>query len=428
MAQAITTSVTTSRPRSQNFAAAPRFDVDALRAKFPTLRESVHGKPLVYLDNAATTLKPQAVIDALTDYYTTKVSNIHRGVHYLSEQGTLTYERARTKVRDFIHATNDHEIIFTRGTTESINLVAQSFGRKFFKAGDEILITTMEHHSNIVPWQMLCERVGCVLKVAPINDKGELILDAFKQLISPRTRLVAVVHVSNALGTINPVYEIVKIAHASGVQVLVDGAQAVAHLPVDVQTLDVDFYAFSGHKLFGPTGIGVLYGKEKWLSQMPPVQGGGDMILSVTFEKTTYNELPYKFEAGTPHIAGVMGLGAAIDYVQEIGFAAIRAHEQEILAYATAAVGDIPGVTIIGTAAEKSGVLSFTMKDIHPHDIGTLVDAEGVAIRTGHHCAQPAMERFGVPATARASFSLYNTRGDVDVLARALKKAQETFA
>jgi cysteine desulfurase/selenocysteine lyase len=403
-------------------------DVERVRAEFPTLQQRVHGRPLVYLDNAATTLKPQVVIDALADYYTTKVSNIHRGVHYLSEQGTLAYDRARTRVKAFINAASDHEIIFTRGTTESINIVAQSFGQKFIKPGDEILITTMEHHSNIVPWQMLCERMGCVLKVAPINDRGELILQEFERLFTPRTRLVSVTHVSNALGTVNPVRHIVHIAHAHGVPVLLDGAQAVAHLKVDVRDLDCDFYAFSGHKLFGPTGIGVLYGKERWLKEMPPVQGGGDMILSVTFAKTTYNELPYKFEAGTPHIAGVMGLAAAIDYVEALGFAAIHAHEQDLLAYATRVVGALAGVTLIGTAGEKSGVLSFTMQDIHPHDIGTLVDAEGVAIRTGHHCAQPVMERFGVPATARASFSLYNTREDVDVLVAALAKVRQTFA
>ncbi len=402
-------------------------DVARIRAEFPILDQQVHGKPLVYLDNAATTQKPRAVIDAISHYYQADNANIHRGVHTLSQRATDEYEGAREKVRGFINAADSREIIFTRGTTEAINLLAQSYGRPRFKPGDEILITAMEHHSNIVPWQMLCEQTGAVLKVAPIDEAGELILDEFHQLLSPRTKLVAVVHISNALGTINPVKKIIDAAHAVGAVVLLDGAQAVAHTPVDVQALDCDFYAFSAHKLYGPTGVGVLYGKREWLEAMPPYQGGGDMIRMVTFEKTEYNSLPYKFEAGTPHIAGGIALGAAIDYVSAIGLEAIAAHEDDLLRYATERATRLPGLRLIGTAREKAGILSFVLGRIHPHDIGTILDHEGVAIRAGHHCAMPVMDFFAVPATARASFAVYNTREDVDRLIAAIHKVNEVF-
>jgi cysteine desulfurase/selenocysteine lyase len=392
------------------------------------LHQSVHGHPLVYLDNAATTQKPRQVIAALNRYYELDNSNVHRGVHALSERATAAYEKSRDRVRDFLNAAQREEIVFTRGTTESINLVAQSFARPRLKPGDEILVTAMEHHSNIVPWQLVCEQTRAVLKVAPINDKGELVYEEFERLLGDRTRLVSVVHVSNALGTINPVKRIIDAAHARDVPVLLDGAQAVAHIPVDVQTLNPDFYAFSSHKIFGPTGLGVLYAKRDLLEAMPPYQGGGDMILSVSFEKSTWNAIPYKFEAGTPHIAGAIGLAAALDYTDSLGLEKVAAHEHELLNYATEAVCAVKGVHLVGTAANKAAILSFVMDGVHPHDIGTIVDAEGVAIRTGHHCAMPVMERFGLPATARASFAAYNTREDVDALVRALHRVNQLFS
>jgi cysteine desulfurase / selenocysteine lyase len=405
-----------------------KFDIDRIRQDFPILQQKVHGRPLVYLDNAATSQKPQVVIDALTRYYTEQNSNIHRGVHYLSQLATREYEGARVKVQKFLNAAEEHEIIFTRGTTDSINLVALSYGRKFVKEGDEIIISALEHHSNIVPWQMLCEATGAKLRVIPINDAGELLLDEYAALLNSRTKLVSVAHMSNALGTINPVKRIIELAHAQDIPVLLDGAQAAPHLKVDVRELDCDFYAFSGHKLCGPTGIGVLYGKSEWLNAMPPVQGGGDMIASVTFEKTTYNTLPHKLEAGTPHIEGGIGLGVALDYLSNIGLDAIAAYEQELLDYATETIGAIPGVRLIGTAREKASVLSFVLDDIHPHDIGTILDQEGIAIRAGHHCAQPVMQRFKVPATARASFAFYNTKAEIDALAEGIQKANEVFS
>lgn len=401
------------------------FDVDRLRSDFPILRERVHGKPLVYLDNAATSQKPETVINAIANYYRHDNANIHRGVHLLSQRATDEYEAARGAVQHFLNARESREIIFVRGATEAINLVAQTYGRTHVNRGDEVLITAMEHHSNIVPWQILCEEKGAHLRVAPINDAGELELDEFEKLLSPRTKIVAVAHMSNALGTINPIKDIIHLAHSRNIPVLVDGAQAAPHLKVDVQELDCDFYAFSGHKLYGPTGIGVLYGKAALLEAMPPYQGGGDMISSVTFEKTIYNKLPHKFEAGTPHISGVIGLGAAIAYLNEIGMSAIAAHEHELLIYATRTIGAIPGVKLVGTAREKAGVLSFVMENIHPHDIGTILDQEGIAVRTGHHCAQPVMDRFGIPATARASFALYNTTQEIDALAAGIEKVKE---
>lgn len=403
-------------------------DVKKIRADFPALDQLVTGdKPLVYLDNAATTLKPQPVIDAITQHYSLEAANVHRGVHFLSEQATVKYEDARHKVKQFINATETKEIIFTSGTTASINLIAKSFGVKHLQADDEILITHLEHHSNIVPWQMLSEQIGCKLKVAPINDDGEVIIEEFQKLFTSKTRLVSVVHASNSLGTINPIKEMIRMAHDQDIPVLVDGAQAVAHQPVDVRDLDCDFYAFSAHKLFGPTGVGVLYGKSQWLEELPPVMGGGDMILSVTFEKTTYNHLPHKFEAGTPHIAGVIGLGAAIDYVNSIGLENIAVYENELLIAATKRLGEIPGMRFYGTAAHKSAIISFLVEDIHPHDIGSLLDIEGVAIRAGHHCTQPVMQRFNVPATGRASFSMYNTLDEIETLAQALYKVKEVF-
>ncbi len=405
------------------------FDAKRLREDFPILHQTVRdGRPLVYLDNAATTQKPRAVIDAIRRYYERDNANIHRGVHELSERATAAYERARVLVQRFVGAASPREIVFTRGTTEAINLVAQSFARPLVRPGDEILISAMEHHSNIVPWQMLCEQTGAVLCVVPIDDRGELVMDELVARLGERTRLLALVHVSNALGTVNPVREIVALAHERGVPVLLDGAQAVAHARVDVRELGCDFYAFSGHKLYGPTGIGVLYGRGELLEAMPPWQGGGDMIASVTFEKTTYNVLPYKFEAGTPHIGGGIGLGAAIEYVTAVGLDAIAAYETELLDYATRSVSAVPGVRLIGTARRKASVLSFVVDGVHAHDVGTILDQEGVAIRTGHHCAQPVMERFGVPATARASLALYNTRDDVDALVTALRKVAEVFA
>ena len=407
---------------------ATSLDVTAIRKDFPILAQQVHGKPLIYLDNAATSQKPKCVIEALTRFYQMDNANIHRGVHQLSERSTQSYEAARGKVQRFLNAANTREIIFVRGATEGINLVAQTYGRTHVSAGDEIVISAMEHHSNIVPWQMLCEEKGAVLRVIPINDRGEVEFDQFEKLLNHRTRLVAVSHVSNALGTINPVREIVKTAHGWNVPVLIDGAQAVPHMKVDVRSLDCDFYVFSGHKVFGPTGIGVLYGKEQLLEEMPPWQGGGDMIRSVTFEKTTYNDLPYKFEAGTPDIAGVIGLGAAIDYLDQIGMDAVAAHEHDLLEYGTRALESISGLRLIGTAREKAGVLSFVIDGVHPHDAGTILDREGVAVRTGHHCAQPVMDRFGVSATTRASLAFYNTREDIDALVAGIQKVKEVFA
>jgi len=398
------------------------FDVERVRQDFPILRQQVHGKPLVYLDSAATSQKPQVVIDAVTRYYQAENSNVHRGIHLLSERATELFEDARAKVARFLNASDAREIIFVRGATEGINLVAQSYGKMSLTAGDEIIISAMEHHSNIVPWQILCQETGAALRVIPINDDGELLIDEFRKLLNARTRLVSVVHVSNALGTINPVKQIIEMAHSHGVPVVIDGAQAAPHLSVDVRALDCDFYVLSGHKLFAPTGIGIVFGKAHLLEAMPPYQGGGDMILSVTFEKTLYNVVPFKFEAGTPHIAGAIGLGAAIDYLTEVGLDKIAAYERELLAYATDALSAIPGLRMIGTAKEKAGILSFVLDGVHAHDIGTILDQEGIAIRTGHHCAQPVLQRFGVPATARASLALYNTQEEIDALVRGIHK------
>ena len=412
-------------------AAAPRaaagYDVERVRKDFPILARRVHGKRLVYLDNAATTQKPLPVLESETALYERYYANIHRGVHHLSVEASEAYEKAREKARDFVNAADAREIVFVRGTTEGINLVAQTYGRASVRAGDEVLISALEHHSNIVPWQMLCEEKGARFLVAPINDRGEIRMDELEKRISERTKIVAVSHVSNALGTLNPVKRIIALAHARGVPVLVDGAQAAPRLKVDVRDLDCDFYTFSGHKMYGPTGVGVLFGKEALLEAMPPWQGGGDMIRSVTFEKTTYNILPYKFEAGTPNIAGAIGLGAAIDYIGSLGIDAIEAHENDLLAYATERLAAIPGLRVIGTAAEKAAVLSFTLEGVHPHDVGTVLDREGVAVRTGHHCAQPVMDFFKIPATSRASFALYNTRAEVDVLFAGLQKVVGMF-
>ncbi|MDA8108650.1 MAG: cysteine desulfurase [Betaproteobacteria bacterium] len=405
----------------------PAYDVERVRAEFPILAEKVHGKPLVYLDNAATTQKPRAVIDALRGYYEHTNANIHRGVHVLSQRATEAYEGTRERVRRFLNAASAREIVFTRGTTEAINLVAQSYGRSRLKAGDEILISALEHHSNIVPWQLLCEQVGAVLRVVPIGDAGELLFEDYEKVLGPRTRLVALAHVSNALGTVLPVRRAIELAHAHGVPVLLDGAQAAAHQPVDVRALECDFYAFSGHKIYGPTGIGVLYGRRGLLEAMPPYQGGGDMIRTVTFEKSTWADIPHKFEAGTPNIAGTIGLGAALEFVERIGLEAIAAHEAGLLEYASGRAAEVPGLRIVGTAPEKAGILSFVLEGIHPHDIGTILDTQGVAVRAGHHCAMPVMQRFHVPATARASFALYNTRAEVDALIAAIDKAKELF-
>ena len=404
------------------------FDMSSIRRDFPALHQLVRGKPLIYLDNAATTQKPNSVIDALTRFYKTDCSNVHRAVHTLSERATKAYEDARGTVKKFINARSDREIVFVRGATEAINLVMNSYARPRVKPGDEILISELEHHSNIVPWQLLCEQTGARLVVAPINDSGELILEEFERRLSPQTALVSMAYVSNALGTVMPVHEIVRMAHDRGVPVLLDGAQATAHLRVDVQALDCDFYVFSGHKVFGPTGIGVLYGREELLEGMPPYQGGGDMIRSVTFEKTEYNDLPYKFEAGTPHVAGAIGLGAALEYVTQIGLDRIAAHEHELLAYATERLGEISGLRMIGTAREKLSVLSFVLDGVHPHDVGTVLDMDGIAVRVGHHCAQPVMHRFGLPATTRASLAVYNTRAEVDALAHGIRHAQKLLA
>lgn len=411
-------------PSSENRTSVT-FDVETIRSDFPILSERVHGRPLVYLDNAATSQKPQMVIDAVANYYRHGNSNIHRGVHLLSQQATEEFEAVRRAVRSFLNARESREIVFVRGATEGINLVAQTYGRQHVGEGDEVLISAMEHHSNIVPWQILCAEKRATLRVAPINDAGELQIDAFEKLFSPRTKIVAIAHVSNALGSINPIQQIIRLAHARNIPVLVDGAQAVPHMPVDVQEMDCDFYVFSGHKIYGPTGIGVLYGKADLLEEMPPYQGGGDMISSVTFEKTTYNKVPHKFEAGTPDIAGVIGLGAAIAYVCSLGLGIIGAHEHDLLTYATDRIGRIPGVRIVGTAKEKAGVLSFVLDNIHPHDVGTILDLEGIAVRTGHHCAQPVMDRFCIPATVRASFAVYNTTQEIDALADGLDKVKE---
>ena len=404
------------------------FDVEAIRKDFPILNREVQGNPLVYLDNAATSQKPQSVIDKLVSYYSEINANVHRGVHTLSQEATEEYEGARSKVRNLINAKEDAEIIFTRGTTEGINLVAQTLGVQRVGEGDEVIISNMEHHSNVVPWQILCDQIGAHLRVVPINDDGELLMDEYEKLLSPRTKLVSIVHLSNALGTINPVKDIVAIAHQHGVPVLLDGAQSAPHLPVDVQDLDCDFYTFSGHKLYGPTGIGILYGKRELLESMPPFQSGGDMIKSVTFEKTLYNDLPYKFEAGTPHIAGAIGLGAAVDYVNTIGLDRAAAYEHELLEYGTEQLQAIEGLKLIGTAQHKSGVLSFLLEGIHPHDIGTVLDTQGIAIRTGHHCTQPLMQRFQIPATARASLAFYNTKAEIDALVEGIYKTFEVFS
>ncbi|MBI4197067.1 MAG: cysteine desulfurase [Deltaproteobacteria bacterium] len=403
------------------------FDGEKIRRDFPILTQKINGKPLVYLDSAATSQKPKMVLEAIRHYYEADNANIHRGVHTLSERATRAFEEARNKVQKFVGAKEGREIIFVRGTTEGINLVASTFGRTRIQAGDEILISTLEHHSNIVPWQILCQEKGARLRVIPINDCGELLMEEYQKLLTPKTKLVAITHISNALGTITPIHEIIRLAHERKIPVLVDGAQAVPHTKVDVREMDCDFYVFSGHKMYGPTGIGVLYGKAELLESMPPYQGGGDMISAVTFEETTYNVLPYKFEAGTPDISGVIGLGKAIDYLEEIGIAPIAKHESELLQYATEALSSLEGIRLIGTAKKKACVLSFVMEGIHPHDIGTILDREGIAIRTGHHCAMPLMERLGVPATARVSFGLYNRREEVDRLLEGLKKVKEIF-
>ena len=414
-----------SRPSATGMAA---FDVERVRADFPILQLKIEGKPLVYLDNAASSQMPQQVIDRLVRYQTSEHANIHRAVHTLSEIATAEYEEARRKLQRFIHAGDEREVIFTSGTTEAINLVMHGYGRKFIKTGDEIILTTLEHHSNIVPWQMLAEETGAKIRVVPVNDAGELLMDEYEKLFNARTRFVGVTQVSNALGSINPVKQMIALAHAHGVPVLVDGAQAVPHLPVDVQDLDCDFYAFSGHKLCGPTGIGVLYGKAALLEKMQPFKGGGDMILSVSFEKTVYNTIPHKFEAGTPPIAAAIGLGAAVDYLSGIGMAAIANHEHALLSYATVQMMDMPGLRIIGTAKNKAAVLSFTVEGVHPHDVGTLLNQEGIAVRTGHHCAQPVMARFKLPATSRASFAFYNSMAEVDALIAGIRGVQKVFA
>ena len=402
-------------------------DIEALRAEFPVLHQTVRGKPLVYLDNAATTQKPREVVEAITRYYYEDNANVHRGVHTLSQRATKSFDAVRAKVRAFINAADEREIIFVRGATEAINLVAHSYAQANLQPGDEIIITAMEHHSNIVPWQIACEKTGAILRVAPINESGELRVDELERMIGERTRIVACTHVSNALGTVNPIRRIAELAHRHGAIILVDGAQAGPHIRIDVRDLGVDFYTMSSHKMYGPTGIGVLYGRRELLEAMPPYQGGGDMILSVTFEKTEYNALPYKFEAGTPHIEGVIGFGAAIDFIERIGIERIAAHERALLEYGTEQLSKIPGVTVIGTAVEKASVLSFVIEGVHAHDIGTILDFDGIAIRAGHHCAQPVMQCFGVAATARASFAVYNTRQEVDALVAALAKVKEVF-
>jgi len=406
---------------------AAEFDVEKVRADFPILKQQIHGHPLAYLDNAATSQKPKSVIEAISRFYSTDNANIHRGVHLLSLRATDAYEGAREKLRRFINAAESRETIFVRSTTEAVNLVARCYGSRHVSAGDEIVISAMEHHSNIVPWQMLCEEKGAKLRIIPITEEGELIMEEYEKLLGPRTRLVSIVHLSNVLGTVNPVKEIIRLAHAHGVPVFVDGAQSASHLPIDVLDLDCDFYAFSGHKLYGPSGIGVLYGKARLLEEMPPYQGGGDMISTVTFEKTRYNVLPYKYEAGTPNIAGAVGLGAAVDYLESLGMDKVVRYEEELLRYLMERLQTIPGVKLIGTAPGKASVQSFAIDGIHPHDIGTIVDEHGVAIRTGHHCAQPLMDFYQVPATARASLAFYNTFGEIDALIAALHKVIEVF-
>jgi len=413
--------------KSATLHTSTQFDVDRIRRDFPILHTEMHGKPLAFLDNGASSQKPRAVIEAVDRYYRQEHTNIHRAVYELSQKATDAYERARRNLRDFIGARSEKEIIFVRGCTEGVNLVASAYGRRQIGEGDEVIITHMEHHSNIVPWQMLCEERGAVLRVVPINDAGEVELDAYRSMLSERTRMVALIHVSNSLGTVNPVKEMIGLAHEHEVPVLLDGAQAVPHMRVDVQDLDCDFYTFSGHKMFGPTGIGVLYGKEALLEAMGPYQGGGDMIRSVTFEKTTFNELPYKFEAGTPNIAGAIGLGVAVDYLDAVGFEAIEAYEHELLEYATARLQAVEGLRIIGTAADKASLVSFDIEGVHPHDIGQFLDFEGIAVRTGHHCTQPVMDRYQVPATTRASFAFYNTREEIDRLVTGLQKIREMF-
>jgi len=406
---------------------APAFDVEKVRADFPALDQEVNGRPLVYLDNGATSQKPRAVIDAVARYYERDNANVHRGVHTLSERATRAYEGARDRIQQFLNAADRREIVYVRGTTEAVNLVAQSYARPRLAPDDEIVITTMEHHSNIVPWQILCRQTGAKLRVAPITDEGELEFEEYLKLLGPRTRMVAMVHLSNSLGTINPVRHVIEAAHEHGAPVLLDGAQAAPHMPIDVRELGVDFYAFSGHKAFGPTGIGALYAKASLLESMEPYQGGGDMISKVSFEETLYNDLPYRFEAGTPNIAGAVGLGAALDYLSAVGYEAIAAHEDDVVSYATAAIAALPGIRLIGTAPEKAGIVSFVVDGVHAHDVGTILDHEGVAIRTGHHCTMPLMTRFGVPATARASFAMYNTREDADRLVAAVEKVSEVF-
>ena len=420
--------LTEASPRPMTVLPPPAgWDVRRVREEFPILRQKVHGKPLVYLDNAATTQKPRAVLDALDGYYTRTNANVHRGVHLLSQEASLAHDRARGLVRRFVGAASEREIVFTRGTTEGINLVAQAWGRANLRPGDEILISTMEHHSNIVPWQMAAQATGAVVRAIPITDAGELDMDAFRALLSPKTRLVAIVHVSNALGTVNPVAEIVRAAHAVGAIVLVDAAQSIPHARIDVKTLDCDFLAFSGHKVYGPTGIGVLYGREALLEAMPPWQGGGDMIRTVSLAASTWNDLPYKFEAGTPDVAGAIGLGAALEWVSATGLEAIAAHEADLLAYGTDRLGRVTGLRLVGTAEHKTSVLSFVMEGVHPHDVGTILDLEGVAVRTGHHCAQPVMTRYGLPATTRASLAAYNLREDLDALVTALDRVRALF-
>jgi cysteine desulfurase/selenocysteine lyase len=403
------------------------YDVDRVRRDFPILGRTVHGKPLVYLDNAATSQKPQAVIDAMRSYYEDYNSNVHRGVHALSEEATRAYEAARAKVARFVNAARSEEIVFARGTTEAINLVAATFGRVRVHGGDDVVVSAMEHHSNIVPWQMLCEEKGARLRVIPMNDRGELDLDAYQALLGPRTKIVALAYVANSIGTVNPVRRMTAMAHEHDIPVVIDAAQAAPHLAIDVRDLDCDFLAFSSHKMYGPMGIGALYGKYALLDAMPPYQGGGDMILSVTFEKTTFNHVPHKFEAGTPSVADTIGFGAAIDYLGATGLDAIAAHEHELLEYGTRALSALPGLRLVGTAREKAGILSFVIDGIHPHDLGTILDREGIAIRTGHHCAQPVMERFGIPATARASLGLYNTQAEIDALVGGIRRALEVF-
>lgn len=413
--------------KEQKKTSAAAFDVETIRRDFPILSIQVHGKPLVYLDNAATTQKPLAVLDAIDRYYRQENANVHRGVHALSELATKKYEDARETIRAFINAASAKEIIFTRGATESINLVAATFGRKFLKPGDEVVITALEHHSNIVPWQLICEEKQARLCVAPIGDNGEVLLEEFEKLLSEKVKIAAISHISNALGTINPMRQMIESAHRFDIPVLIDGAQGLPHLKVDVRALDADFYAFSSHKIFGPTGLGVLYGKERLLEAMPPYQGGGDMIRSVTFEKTIFNDLPYKFEAGTPHIEGAIGLGAAMEYLHTLEWESVIRHEHALICSAADRLSEIEGVRIIGTAKEKAGVVSFVMDGIHPHDIGTILDQEGIAIRTGHHCAQPVMDRFGIPATARASFAFYNTVDEIDMLVQGIQKVKKVF-